>query len=275
MILTDVHNHSTFSADGRSPLVEMVDEARKKGLRYFGVSEHFDYDYLTQGVLAQGEEVPMIDAEGYFTHARALQKRVNGENFTFLAGAEFGYAPLAQCHAMYEAVVRNFQPDFVVNSIHTLDGFDCYFPEAFVGKEQRDMYSRYLLRVRESLDVPYRYDIVAHLGYVSRNAPYADRKLRLADYRGVIEDILRTVIKKEKILEINSSSKGAGSDFLPDVDILERYYELGGRLVSFASDSHDTLRIADRRETVVAALKKIGFTHITVPCKGEYIQVEL
>lgn len=74
---------------------------------------------------------------------------------------------------------------------------------------------------------------------------------------------------------MNSSTKTAGSPFIPDTDILERYFELGGRMVSFASDAHDTTRIADRRDIVVAALKKVGFTHLTIPDKGRYLQLEI
>ena len=62
---------------------------------------------------------------------------------------------------------------------------------------------------------------------------------------------------------------------IPDVNVLERYYELGGRKISFGSDTHFKERILDKRETIVEALKKIGFTYITVPFKGEHIKVEI
>ncbi len=275
MILTDIHNHSTFSADGISPLEEMVFAAKEKGMTYYGVSEHFDFDYLDQGILAQGKVVPMIDYPAYFAKARALQAEHNSERFHFLAGGEFGFCPLAHSQEKYQKIVEEYSPDFIVNSVHTLDKYDCYFHEAFVGKTKEYMYSAYLERIRLSLDAPYRYDIIPHLGYVSRNAPYEDKKFRYEDFSAQIDDILRTIISKGKILEVNSSSRGAGSDFLPDVDVLTRYFELGGRLVSYASDAHNTERIGEKRETVVAALKRVGFTHLTVPNKGEYLQIQL
>ena len=52
MKLTDVHTHSAYSNDGISPLEEMVFAAKAQGLSYYGVSEHFDYDYLHLGILA-------------------------------------------------------------------------------------------------------------------------------------------------------------------------------------------------------------------------------
>ena len=62
---------------------------------------------------------------------------------------------------------------------------------------------------------------------------------------------------------------------MPCLEIVKRYFELGGRAISFASDAHAPNRIADKREEIVAELKKIGFTHVTVPFKGEYVQVEI
>ena len=58
-------------------------------------------------------------------------------------------------------------------------------------------------------------------------------------------------------------------------DTSQRYYDLGGRKVSYGSDAHFTSRILDKREEICAALKKIGFTYITVPFKGEHIKVEI
>ena len=97
----------------------------------------------------------------------------------------------------------------------------------------------------------------------------------MEEYGEEIDDILKTIIAKGKILEVNSSTKIPNQISLPDLPIVQRYYDLGGRKVSFGSDAHFKERILDKREELVSALKKIGFTYITVPFKGEYIQVEI
>lgn len=273
MILTDVHTHSAFSADGRASLEAMFARAEALHLAYYGVSEHFDYDYLADGVRCAGQEVPMIDAAAYFAAARALQAD-RGHGTHLLVGGEFGFTPNPAAQKMYADVIARYDPDFVINSVHTVDGHDAWFPEYFAGKDQATAYRAYLLRVRASLDAPYRYDIVGHIGYVSRNAPYPDRAMRRDDYPDLIDDILSQIIARDKILEVNSSARGAG-DYLPADDILTRYYALGGRLVSFASDAHDADRICDKRDIVVRALRAIGFTRITVPDRGMRHSVEI
>ena len=271
MQLTDIHTHSTFSADGESPLSQMLDRAAGLGMTFYGVSEHFDYDYLADGVLAQGKPVPMIDAAAYFSEARRLQKAYAGR-MRVLVGGEFGFSRNPAAQAMYRETIGRFSPDFVVNSVHTVNGADVWFPESFVGKTRDSAYRSYLETVLESLSAPYPYDIVAHLGYVSRNAPYPDKILHFSDYTDLLDEILSGIIARGKILEVNSSARGAG-DFLPERDILERYFWLGGRKVSFASDAHRADAIGRGRETVVRALNEIGFPGITVPDCGTHVLI--
>lgn len=269
MIISDTHAHSTFSTDGKSPLADMILTAKSQGLRYFGISEHFDLDDYSIQLYGA------INEKAYFSCARQLQQEHNGKEFTFLAGGEFNYVSDRGVLEKFIEISELYRPDFVVNSVHIVDGEECYRHEYFTGKQKEYAYARYLEQVLKSLDAPYRYDIVGHIGYVSRNAPYADRKINYCNYRELYDEILKKIIQKNVILEVNSSSRGAGSEFLPDTDVLQRYYELGGKKVSFGSDAHFTQRIGEKRELVCAALKEIGFSYITVPERGRHLEVEL
>ncbi len=275
MVLIDVHTHSKFSADGKGEISDMVATAKGKGLTVYGVSDHFDYDYRADGVTVFGKEIAYIDAQGYFARLLELQRQYSDGTFLLMVGAECGFSPTEKAVRDYAEMIERFQPDYVINSVHSIDGFDSYFGEYFEGKDKRTAYTRYLQRVRESLDAPYDYDVVAHLGYVSRNAPYPDKKLRYEDFPEQIDEILRTVIAKQKILEINSSARGAGSDFLPDRDILARYFQLGGREISYGSDAHDTDRIGDKFTQAVALLEELGFTHLTYAYRKQRVRVPL
>lgn len=267
----DLHTHSAFSPDGVSPLSEMLAAAHERGIQYYGVSEHFDYDYAFYGIAFEGETP--TDENAYFSAARALQKEYAGKGMRVLVGGEFGFCPDAGCAEQYFQLTERQRPDFVVNSVHSVDGYDCYFPEYFAGKSRETAYGKYLERVRESLDAPYPYDIVGHIGYVGRKAPYERKTLVYDDFPALFDDILKTIVKKGKILEVNSSAKGLDERFLPGRDVLARYFELGGRRVSFGSDAHDTSRILDGFEEVVAALRSLGFTALTVPNAGVYKEI--
>lgn len=270
-----MHTHSSFSADACDCLADMVWRAKRLGLRYYGTAEHFDCDYIPLGLTYEGGAPVYTDASGYFSAARALQREACDGAFTYLAGAEFGYSDDEGVIAAYRRMIAEYSPDFIINSVHTCDGADCWYESYFSGKDRRTAYSRYLMRVIRSLSAPYPYDIVAHVGYVSRNAPYVDAKLNYREFSELYDEILKGVISRGKILEVNASARGAGSAFLPDCDVLARYAELGGTKLSFASDAHELSAIARGGDCVAAALKKLGFTRLTVPCRGLELEVEL
>ncbi|MBQ9714523.1 MAG: histidinol-phosphatase HisJ family protein [Clostridia bacterium] len=271
--LTDMHTHSTFSHDGRDELSVMLAAAQKAGMAFYGVSDHFDFDYdlfqMSEEELAQ---IKNADPEVYFHGARHLQEDYEGV-MNVCVGAEFGYSDKAEVKARYQKIYDKYRPDFVINSVHGGDGKD--FARYIFTEDKKSTYRSYLGLIRRSLDVEYPYDVVGHIGYIARYVPYEDKRLSLAEFGEEIDDILKTIIQKGKILEVNSANKGLQNRTLPAEEIVQRYYDLGGRKVSFGSDAHFKERIADKREEVVEMLKKIGFTHLTVPFRGEHIAVLL
>ena len=273
--LTDVHNHSSFSYDGVNKLSEMLQCAQEKGLAFYGVSEHVDFDICPEAQLVRKQE---IDAEEYFHTARHLQEDYAG-CMNVLVGAELGYSSDTRVQERYLEFCKRYQPDFVVNSVHSKDGWDYSSKRAFyeggVLRDKKAVYTEYFQAVKDSLDAPYPYDIVGHFCYVTRYGGYENSLASLDEFGVEIDEVLRKIIRLGKILEINTSTYGLKSLAVTSREILGRYFELGGRKVSFASDAHTVKRIADKREQVVEMLKDIGFTFITVPCKGEHIQVEI
>ena len=274
--LTDVHNHSTYSYDGVSPLPEMLETAQKKGVAFYGVSEHFDFDGSTRD--------RDTETAAYFHDARHLQEDYAGV-MNVLVGAELGFSPSPTILARHCEIIEKYNPDFVVNSVHAAFGEEYYYREPFyqttcegvqIMRPKKEVYREYLSLVRQSLEAPYSYDIVGHIGYPARYAPYADKAFSLAEFGEEIDDILTTIIRKNKILEVNVSNRSSKtlSPFANE-EMLRRYFELGGRQVSYASDAHATKNVCRLRDETVELLKSIGFTHITVPCRGEYIKVEL
>lgn len=271
--LTDIHTHSKFSPDGREELAVMLEAAREKGVVFYGVAEHFNYE--TVDIEPDGESYD-IDAEGYFHAARHLQEDYAGV-MNVLVGAEFGFGKNPKTHAAYLEVCEKYAPDFIVNSVHFVNGTDYYFKRIFykevngerVLREKEEVYEEYLQAIYDSLLVPYPYDIVGHIGYAGRYAPYAESAIRYADFKTKYDKILQTIVEKDKILELN------GKGLVPHADVLQAYYDMGGRNVSYASDAHDRKGQLVCRERAMEILKEIGFTYLTVPYRGERIKVEI
>ena len=272
--LTDMHTHSyPASHDAQCSMEEMLSTAQSLGVDFYGLSEHFDYDY-NRSLMTEEQRAYATNGntEEYFHRARHLQEDYEGV-MNVAVGAEFGFSEDKEVQGRYAATYEKHRPDFVINSVHSGGGVDFLFQTFTQDKES--VYREYLRLIRASLDVPYPYDIVGHIGYIARYVPYKNRDLTIEEFGEEIDDILKTIIQKDKILEVNSSTKNLPWLAIPDGNILKRYYELGGRKISFGSDSHGKDRILDKREVIVKALKEIGFTYVTVPFKGEYIKVEI
>ena len=271
--LIDLHTHTTFSHDGQNTPSEMLARAQRQGIAFYGATDHFDYDYDTAKMSEEEyKRTRNGNEDEYFHTLRHLQEDYAGV-MNVLVGAEFGYSKNTDVQGRYALTYEKYRPDYVINSVHSMDGLDFAYMEITLPKAE--IYGKYLQLIRDSLDAPYPYDIVGHIGYVARYVPFADKSFDLAVFGKQIDDILQTIISKDKILEVNSANKQLPNRTLPADYILERYYQLGGRKIAFGSDAHFKERIGDKWDETTATLRRIGFTHLTVPCRGEHIKVEL
>ena len=114
-MITDVHTHSKFSPDGYSTLEEMIVSACEKGVRYYGVAEHFDY-------IKSGERGYFwTNEKEYFPTARVLQKKY-ADKINLLVGAEIGFSKNENACKDAQKFIEDYKPDFIVNSIHGMSG---------------------------------------------------------------------------------------------------------------------------------------------------------
>ena len=271
MIITDMHTHTSFSGDGRATIEEMLDSAVALGVQHYGITDHFDYDYT--GVKGRY----WTDAKAYFTKARELQEKYK-DKIKIYVGAELGYQNIPIMLEEIREIAEEYKPDFLINSVHFLRLDQTDLGEKM---DRYNSYERYFAWIRESLDAPYPYQIVGHLSFCVRYAKYKERLFRYEEHQESLDGILKRIIELGKVVEINSSARPARFegdpqiDFVPSKEILQRYYDLGGRKISYGSDAHCTEDIIKGRESAVQALKEIGFEYLILPVCGEEIKIPL
>lgn len=254
--MIDLHIHSSYSQDSKEPAENFIKEAINKGGSIIGFSEHLDYDYIAAKI-----DLPMTDVDAYYKNALNLKEKYKGK-ITILAGAEFAYNDEAQ--PLYLDVEKKYNFDYVINSVHIVDGLDPYFGKYFDGKTKKQAYTRYLETILESiLNAKYDYQIIGHIGYVSRYGPYEDKVLHYTEFKSQIDGILKAIIEKQKTLEINTHVKDLNHLHFPKPEILKRYYELGGRNISFGSDAHQKERVFDKFDLVKNFLLDVGFKELS------------
>ncbi len=233
-------------------MLDMANKGREVGLDYMCITEHADFDYL---FMPEYSDVRQIDLTAYLDRIEAVKK-----DYPFLhVGIELGFSKYAE--SLYQKLPFD-RFDYVLDSTHTIGLYDAYNKKFFIDKPKHLAYKQYLDSVRASVEAQYPYNTVSHIGYVRKNAPYENTDLTYEEFPEEIDGILKRIIERNKSLEINS--KLSGDRFMPERDILARYYQLGGRLITFGSDSHSPETVANKYDLAVSILRLIGFDHWTV-----------
>ena len=72
------------------------------------------------------------------------------------------------------------------------------------------------------------------------------------------------MIQKGKGIEVNTSGyrdrKICG---FPTFDIVKRYYQLGGKIITVGTDSHTSNRVGEHVEDVIEKYQEIGFEDVS------------
>jgi histidinol-phosphatase (PHP family) len=268
--LIESHSHTFFSHDGQMDIKALVEEAKKRGYYYVAVTEHLDRDYLC--VRDDNIKMRQLDLKAYkkgFDEAKKLQ----GDKLYLAFGVEVGFGSQKQVKEFYENKLPMYDFDVIINSVHVVQGKDLYYPYAYEKFDKATMYNKYINAITNSLRANYPYDIVGHIGYISRYAPYDDKGLLMPETKDAIDEMLLEIVKRDKTIEINTNNKAG--NILPERCILERYFLLGGRNVTFSSDAHYLNRLGDRYEQAASLALSCGFTHWTIYKKRqkEYVPI--
>lgn len=242
----DFHLHTKVSFDGRDTALDMANAARLAGLKEICFTDHLDYD-------PSGRMQGMVfDTEAYSKAYDLLE--VSG--LTIRRGLEFGLSVDNREQLRRDLQRRPF--DFVLGSIHFVDGEDVYFEPFWQGRSILQTEQRYLEETLACVRLHEDYDVLAHLTYIAKaRAHPAPRPVSYEAHREVVDEILRTLVQKGKGMEINTSGMDRCGEYLPGIDYIRRFKELGGEIVTVGSDAHQCARVGQHTFQVCDILKDI------------------
>ena len=104
------------------------------------------------------------------------------------------------------------------------------------------------------------YSVLGHMDLIVR---YDKQGLYPFDkIKPMIQKILERVIADGKGIEVNTSYHRYGlNDMTPSRDILKLYHELGGKIVTIGSDSHQKEHLGAYIQEAKEELKALGFEY--------------
>lgn len=228
----DYHMHSRVSFDGHDSGLALALAARDAGLQEICFTDHIDYDPLGKiGDMA-------FDTQRYNAEYDGLE--VPG--LKIRRGFEFGLTEDNQAQLKQELDRRPF--DFVLGSVHFVDGLDVYFPPFWQGKTVYQAERRYLEHTLDCVRAHSDFDVLAHLTYISKPPCHPKaRPVPYEEHRELVDEILKVLVDKGKGLELNTSGMDRCGGFLPTPDYFRRFKELGGEIVTVGSDAHRCDRV--------------------------------
>lgn len=268
-MIADYHVHTNYSDDSSYPMEQVVLDAISLGINELCFTDHVDYGIkndqdidckplFRHGGINEPEWIPLtnVNYPEYVKEIAHLKEKYKDQIILKL-GLEFG----VQRHtiAKYESLFKRYLFDFIILSVHEIDDKEFWNQEYQKGKTQDEYVMNYYKELLYLVKHYHDYSVLGHLDLIARydvkgNYPFDKVK-------PIITEILNTVIKDGKGIELNTSShRYCLKDLTPSLDILKLYHDLGGKIITIGSDSHKPEHLGAYIEESKEVLKQIGFS---------------
>ncbi len=259
-VRADYHLHSSYSGDSSEPMEDLVLAAVNKGLTHLCFTEHMDMDF------PPSEETPadffLLNTDSYLYDLARLKEKYK-DSLHILFGVELGLQPHLQRElALY---ARSYEFDFIIGSVHIVNGRDPYYPAYYEGRTDEEAYREYFQALIDNLKKHTCFDVCGHLDYVVRYGLTKDKGYSYEKYKELFDAMLELILEKEKGIELNTGSLRKGlSQASPHMDVLKRYRQLGGEIVTVGSDAHCAKDVAADFDRAGEILRECGFRYYCV-----------
>lgn len=229
--IVDLHTHTDNSFDGHHSTMFLCETACMKGIRALAFTDHLEMDAFYR------DNFDRTAIQAYFEVAKA--KSAFSGKLIICNGAELGQAVYDL--PVTEKLLSTMNYDIVIGSIHNLPNVQDFYYMDF-SDESIDYYA--LLDDYFNWELKLAqwggFDTLAHLTYPLRYiVGNYGKPVDMTRYSEIIDEILVTLIRSGKSLEINTAGLrqpiGVTS---PDESIVRRYKQLGGEMITVGSDAH-------------------------------------
>lgn len=263
--IMDMHVHSDNSPDGIHSPMYICEQAVDKGLRAIALTDHCETDKFFS------QKYNSMVFHSYFECLKA-KSSFEGELLVLL-GIEIAQ-PLHD-KALSEKIISNHKYDIVLGSIHTPEGFDCDVKE--IPYDEINVYDFMKGYFRQLTELAYwdGCDVMAHITCPMRRIQGKyDIDFDYSKIAKETDELLKAIIENKKSLEINTSGlRQLMARPMPDISILKRYKELGGRLITIGSDAHSAADVGAGIREGMKIAGACGFEKINFYTGREILEI--
>lgn len=237
---------------------EMAEKALSLGLSGITFTEHLDPDYpATPDGLSFAVDLP-----SYKERLFQIKELYRGK-LDIRFGIELGIQP--HLGEYFTKLTKDYPFDFIIGSSHVVHGLDPYYPGFFDTRDEQEGYREYFASILENLAAWDGMDVYGHIDYVVRYGPNKNKFYSYQAHKDILDEILRTLISKGKGIELNTGGYHYGlGEPNPCMDIIRRYKELGGEIITIGADAHTPEKIAFAFDKAAEVLSACGFRYYTI-----------
>lgn len=254
-MLSDFHIHSHFSADSDANPEDIIKKAISLGMTDICFTDHNDFDF-------PGDLDFTLDTNNYFNAISSLKKQYS-RIINVGIGIEVGLEPYLS--GKIHSLITENDFDFVIGSSHLINKKDPYYPEYFEGRKESECFEEYFFSILDNINTIDDFDVYGHIDYIVRYPKSKDTYYSYSLYHDILDEILKKLIYDGKGIEINSGGYRSGLSFPnPHPDVIKRYRELGGEIITLGSDAHLPKYIGSNFEDIQNILKTCNFKYYTI-----------
>lgn len=262
-LLHDQHLHSSFSNDSQEDLRNYYLLATKLGIKYVMTTEHYDFATSLDGT----------DWAADYDELIKYQEKLKKEfpNITPLLGIELGYKK-DYLKQMID-ISNKYDFDLIQLSIHDGPKGDYYFKSTFENDIMGTM-DYYFNTMIEALHTFKNFDVLSHIDFAFKTIVQIDSKYKLSMFEEKLKEVLTTLVKLNKPLEINSKVMEVINNIYQESDegyhyddhlryLLSIYKMCGGKKLTLSSDGHKTSKYRLNFDKHISTIKEMGFSRLS------------
>jgi histidinol-phosphatase (PHP family) len=254
--MIDYHLHTSRCCHATGRLEEYIAVAEKLGLEEIGFSDHFPLGLLGCTPRVQVTMKPE-EIEAYLDQIEELKKNV--QTIKIKTGIEIDYLPGTE--EKLERLLEQYSFDYVIGSIHFMDGWDFTNPvyaETYKDRDPDSLYSAYFELVWSACRSGF-FDIIGHIDVIKKFnfRPNGD----IDHYR---LETARVLAETGTSFELNTAGRDAPvGEFYPDRRLLELALANGVSLTT-GSDAHSPGQVGRYFDEARELLQQIGYRELAI-----------
>lgn len=253
--IVDSHIHTDCSKDAADSAMMMCESGARLGLYALTVTDHCECNAFS----SEGYDRSVV--QSYFEAKKAAA--VFSGRLHVLAGVELGQ-PVQNPDAA-DKVLNSCAFDFTLASVHNVKGKADFYRLDYSHENIESLLNSYFDEIMETIEWG-SFDSLAHLTYPWRYIVGEHKiPIHMEKWNNRIDEVLKALISRQKALEINTSGfRQRLGVSMPDISVLKRYHQLGGKLVTIGSDAHRWADVGAGVEQGMDVLCKAGFHHFMI-----------